>query len=312
MTRRREFTCRLAAAGASPWIGGLSPRLGAQPPPSLSPVYAESVAIVGLSADLSREFSLRVARFPPKGSGSLWAAVELGEDRHAAVLDPVPLGEDAAPARVGEPACRWTLAGEAPTRFERARDEHRLRGTASAAFRAHETLEPPDAAGTIPITIEASFESAHEPVLVRPGRWEVMGRTRATIRTPSGRAELDLPGKWHEQSGERPRFAPAFAYLNVQGDRRGLLAVHSERGDYGYLWGEGAIARVRALRIDPPSDRRSFRVVLQDGRAIHGVAEVRRRYAVRVEGQTRPGATVAVTSDVGPLVGHLNDWTPRD
>ncbi len=42
--------------------------------------------------------------------------------------------------------------------------------------------------------------------------------------------ELDVPGKWHEQTGERPRFAPRFTYFNVMSEDVALLASKGARG----------------------------------------------------------------------------------
>jgi hypothetical protein len=41
----------------------------------LSPAYAESVEISGLTEDGASEFEVRLARFPPRSSGTLWATV---------------------------------------------------------------------------------------------------------------------------------------------------------------------------------------------------------------------------------------------
>jgi len=65
---RRDFVIRVMACG-----GGLSfdRLLAAAGQTEISPVYAESCALVGLTGDGSQEISLRVARFPAKGEGTL-------------------------------------------------------------------------------------------------------------------------------------------------------------------------------------------------------------------------------------------------
>ena len=48
------------------------------------------------------------------------------------------------------------------------------------------------------------------------------------------------------------------------------------------------------------------------GQVIEGEAAVRRQNSVPIEGQRRPGSTVVLTTNVGKMAGHLNDWQPRD
>ena len=86
------------------------------------------------------------------------------------------------------------------------------------------------------MTIDARFESAHAPVQVLPARLEVMGRVSATVQTPSGVFTIAGPGKWHEQTGNRPRFATPFTYLTATSRDHGLLAVERQPAPFGFAW----------------------------------------------------------------------------
>jgi hypothetical protein len=70
---------------------------------------------------------------------------------------------------------------------------------------------------------------------------------------------------------------------------------------------------VRTFTIDPlgPPER-NMRVELETGQAIAGKAIVKRRNSIPIEGQRRPGSTIVLTTNVGPMAGHLNDWQPRN
>ena len=72
--------------------------------------------------------------------------------------------------------------------------------------------------GDVPVSIEAQFVAEHVPINVRKGRIEVMGRVQGNITIDGKTVALDLPGKWHEQTGARASFAPSFTYLFVQGN----------------------------------------------------------------------------------------------
>jgi len=137
-----------------------------------------------------------------------------------------------------------------------------------------------------------------------------MGRIWATVRTPSGVNKFQGFGKWHEQVGDRPRFASAFTYLGVMGDRIGLLAVWLKAGAFGYARLGNQTIPVKTVVIDPIGPRRRFRVELDNGRVIEGEAVTKRAISTPVEGSRRPSTTVMVKSDIGPMVGNLNDWDP--
>ncbi|MCB1694199.1 MAG: hypothetical protein KDI19_15615, partial [Pseudomonadales bacterium] len=58
------------------------------------------------------------------------------------------------------------------------------------------------------------------------------------------------------------------------------------------------------------SNARHFSIRLVDGRTIEGTADVRQRWSVPIEGKDRPGSTVVADTNVGRLIGSLNDWDP--
>lgn len=302
---RRDFMMRATTCGGG-WL--LDRSLAQQA--EVSPVYAESCALVGMSSDGAQEISLRLARFPVKGEGTLWANVCFGNQVWCAAIDHVSLGEFKGRTRVEDESARFAVAGENNGWLARTR-RGSLKGTSKFTVGAHPSAEPPPGSGTVPLLIEARFESSHRPVNARPGRTEVMGRVWATVRTPSGARKFNGVGKWHEQVGDRPRFAQAFTYLSVMGERSGLLATKLTNGAFGYVWTGEQIVMVKAMEIEPIARRRKFRVTLENGRVVAGEAVTQRIISVPIEGQRRPGATVLVTSDLGELVGHLNDWQPE-
>ena len=117
----------------------------------------------------------------------------------------------------------------------------------------------------------------------------------------------------HEQTGERPSFAPAFTYLFLQGDGSGLMATRHARGAWGYLFSDGQTTPVTGLELEPYGQPvRRFAASLEDGRTVTGTARIVREVSVPIEGARRPGAAVLAESDIGPLVGVLNDWQPGE
>ena len=318
---RRQFALWAAACG-----GGLildrslwaAPRLfdpGGQA--DLSPAYAESVQLAGMTVDGAQEISFRVARFPQRRDATLWATACVGDKVYNAAMENLGLGEFKGRTRVEDQKVRFDVAGTDQAQLTRTRMPNGpngpnglLKGSAKVMFGAHQTADPPPGRGPHPLVIEARFESSHPPVNVRLGRLEVMGRIWATVRTPAGVHKFQGFGKWHEQVGERPRFASAFTYLGVMGERIGLLAVWLKAGAFGYARLGDQILAVKTVEFDPIAARRRFRVGLENGRMIEGEAVTRRTISTPIEGRRRPSTTVIVKSDIGPMVGNLNDWEP--
>jgi len=307
---RRQFAIATAAFGGRLLIDPFSSfRAPAQDGDVLSPAYAESVEISGLIENGASEFEVRLARFPPRSSGTLWATVCLGDQVYNVALDDVKL---AAPGRtrVEEADARFEVSDASRTsaQFERHRDGA-LIGSARVAVSAHRSTDPPAGAGSEAVTIDAHFESAHTPVQVLPARLEVMGSVSATVRTPSGVVSIAGVGKWHEQTGNRPRFATPFTYLTATSRDHGLLAVARQPSPFGFAWIGGETFKVKAVTIAPPADRRAFTVELEDGRRLDGETRTIRTISTPIEGQRRPSATIKVTSSIGDMIGHINDWT---
>ena len=279
----------------------------------LSLIYAESVQLAGMTSDGAQEISMRVARFPRRGDTTLWATACLGDRVYNAAIENLGLGDFKGRTRVEDRTARFEVAGTDQALLMREmtpKADGLLKGSAKVSIGAHQTADPPPGRGSHPLVIEASFESSHQPVKVRPGRSEVMGRISATVRTPSGVHKFRGFGKWHEQVGDRPRFASAFTYLGVMGDRIGLLAVWLKAGAFGYARLGDQVIAVKTVEIDPIAARRRFRIGLDNGRVIEGEAVTQRTISTPIEGHRRPSTTVIVKSDIGPMVGNLNDWDP--
>src|SRR5262245_50355158 len=308
---RRRFALVTAAVGGRLVLDPFSALRAAatQNPDALPPAYAESIEISGLSEDASSEFEVRLARFPPRSSGTLWATVCLGDQVYNVALDEVSLAVPGR-TRVEEVDARFEVSDASGTSalLERHRDGSVI-GRARVAVSAHRSADPPPGTGSEPVMLDAHFESAHPPVRVLPARVEVMGRVSATVRTPSGAFTIAGPGKWHEQTGNRPRFAAAFTYLTATSRDHGLLAVQRQPVPFGFAWMGGETIKIKTVTSAPPADRRAFTVELENGRRIEGETRTIRTISTPIEGQRRPSATIKVTSTIGDMIGHINDWT---
>ena len=278
---------------------------------SMDEHYAESVAMDALSDDLSMALGVRLARFPPQSTGSVWISVHVSgtdyavADSDLALSRPGPTPVDAAQAEL-------QVTGTSAAHFESfQRGGMGMHGRVQARSLLRATGHPEPGTGDVPVAIDAHFRVAHVPVQVRPGRTEVMGRVSATVVIDGARHEVEAPGKWHEQIGPRPRFAPAFTYFFVQGNGIGLMVSRHARGAWGYVYTDGEIQPLAAFDIEPyGTASRRFTAVLEEGRQINGTATVHRETSVPIEGRRRPGATVTVESDIGVMAGILNDWNP--
>lgn len=273
--------------------------------------YAESLAVSGMSPDTEFTVSVRLGRFPPHHRGTLWLSAYVAGENYAVTAERLDLPA-AGPSNIGDAVMTFEVAGSSMGRIDsEARHTAAMQGTALAVSMAHRASHPTPGEGDIPIRLDASFAVSHLPAQVRPGRMEVMGRVAGTLVIGDRRHEFDMPGKWHEQVGARPRFAPAFTYLFVQGEGIGIMAtMHADRA-WGYVLENGVTVPVTAMSIDPyGANPRRLTVTLQDGRRIAATAHIKRETSVPIEGQRRPGATVVVDCDLGPMCGALNDWNP--
>ena len=301
---------------------GMGVVAGAEPPPpapaassapsAISPTFAESAALVAVSAAGDRELSLRVARFPGRNQATLWLAFFVGDKRYGAVLEDVSLGAFTGKTPVEDREVSFAVEGAAEARLAcRDRDTAAMRCTAHAEALAFETNDPPIGSGTIPVAVDAEFVARHRTAPARAGRVETFGTVLVTLTTPHGVTRFEAPGKWHEQTGERSRFAAAFTYFAIQGEGASLLAGLSGGSPWGFALLDGARVDVVTFTIAPVgAPRRKFRVELANGRTIEGETAIVRETSVPIEGQRRPSATVRVETNLGPMSGHLNDWNP--
>jgi hypothetical protein len=275
-----------------------------------TPNYSESVALTVIQPDAGREISLRLARILGGQYATMWAGFE-GLEGNYALADRTPLEDQAVATAVDREAASFRASGAWSASFERAdRSRASMHGSAEMTGKLHAGSEPPEGPGVHPASIALSFKALHAPVLVRPGRLEVFGRGRGWIKLPSGTVQVDGYAKWHEQVGDRPRFAPAFTYVTLQGESAALLAVASQGGHFGFALRDGRTTRLRRLDISPLSPERTFRAELEDGSFIRGTTRSLRSTSVPIEGGRRPGSTVIAQTDLGQLTGNINDWQP--
>ena len=275
--------------------------------------YAESVALMAVSPDGTSELSVRLARFPARGVGTLWMHVKHRGNVYSLVDEHVDLAGFTGATAIRDPEVRFVGGGASESRFvSRARDTARMVGEVESRMLAQRTAHPDGGAGTVPMRITARFEAAGRGVRLNGGtRNEIFGRVSATVETPEATFTVELPGKWHDQVGDRPNFAPKFTYLAVEGNRLALLAIGFDAGATGYLSEGGASVAVDTFTIDPlGAPQRCFRVTLDDGSVIDGIAKVVQDWSVPIDGHRRPGATVLVESNRGAFAGTLNDWDP--
>jgi len=136
------------------------------------------------------------------------------------------------------------------------------------------------------------------------------GSVQGTIKVAGKTLTFDhTEGKWHEQTGSRPAFAPAFTYLNLQNKALTLLATGLRDTAVGYAERDGKVIGVDALTIDPVGqEERPFVVTLNDGQRIEGIARKVQDWSVEIEGKARPGSSIIAETSEGNLFGSLNDW----
>ena len=63
--------------------------------------------------------------------------------------------------------------------------------------------------------------------------------------------------------------------------------------------------------IDPPSDRRSVRIVTEDETVLEGRIDTVHQYSVSIYAQRRPGTLVTADIDGHAVSGVVNDWQPN-
>jgi len=261
--------------------------------------------------DAGQEISIRLGRMVGQGAVSLWAgyasssaALSMADTHSAPNLARTPVDADIAAFHA---APGWSA------NFDRSgRMGEKMIGRAQMTGGLNATADPPEGEGQIPGHIEMTFESIHRPVLVRPGRMEVFGSGSGRVVLPDGDFKISGYAKWHEQVGDRARFAPAFTYMAISGSGVALLAVSRGNAANGFALEGGTTMPVVAAKFSEPSPQRHFEAALADGRTIRGVAHTIRMSSEPIEGKRRPGATVIAETDLGRMVGQVNDWRPED
>ena len=86
---------------------------------------------------------------------------------------------------------------------------------------------------------------------------------------------------------------------------------------YGFegVLNDATCKRIVSEIITPEFQRGDYSAGIEAGidrmiRVIEGEAVTKRAISTPVEGSRRPSTTVMVKSDIGPMVGNLNDWDP--
>jgi hypothetical protein len=275
-----------------------------------SSVYSESVMAVLYAPDASQEISIRLGRMVGQGAVTLWAgyasssaAFSMADIRPATNLTRTSVDADIA---AYSEAPSWTA------KFDRSgRIGEKMVGRAEMTGGLNATADPPEGEGQISGRIEMTFESLHRPMLVRPGRMEVFGLGSGRVVLPDGGFKISGYAKWHEQVGDRARFAPAFTYMAISASNVALLAVTSGNAAYGFALEGGKTTPVATAKFAEPGPQRHFEASLVDGRTIHGMTNTVRTSSEPIEGKRRPSATVIAETDLGRMVGQVNDWRPE-
>ena len=258
-----------------------------------------------------QEISIRLGRMVGQGAVSLWAGY--ASSSAAFSMADIRLSTGLAPTTVDTDIAAFHAAPGWSANFDRSgRMGDKMIGRAEMTGGLNATADPPEGEGRVPGRIEMTFESLHRPVLVRPGRMEVFGLGCGRVVLPDGDFEISGYAKWHEQVGDRARFAPAFTYMAISRSDVALLAISRGDAATGFALEGGKTTPVAAIKFSDPTPQRRFEASLTDGRTIRGVTNTIRMSSEPIEGKRRPGATVIAETDLGRMVGQVNDWRPED
>ncbi|MFM1895742.1 MAG: hypothetical protein RLZZ385_816 [Pseudomonadota bacterium] len=279
--------------------------------PALPDNYAESVMILAMSDDASIEVSLRLARFPGTGQATVWLHIADSEGAWSLADESFQLDVEGA-TPVAEDAVSFSATRDAQAvRFDAGqRNAGPMIGRVTASLLASATRHPELVPGDVPISLDLEFEAGSAGYKDN-GRWEMTGSVFGTITVGNHTAFTVADGKWHEQTGPRNRFAPAFRYFNVQNQDAAILAIQYADRFRGYALLPDGFHDLTAVSIDPPAIMpRRFSLTLDDGRIIEGTTRTVQEWSVPIEAQRRPGSSVVADSTIGQLTGSLNDWEP--
>ena len=273
--------------------------------------YAESVMIALMSEDAKVEVSLRLARFPLTDRGTVWLHIATPNGAWSMADEPFDL-ENGSATPVSENSASFTASrgGQSVRFISENRNSGLLTGKVVGEFLVSDTRHPELGPGNIRAQLDLDF-TARDSGYRDSGRWELTGETTGSVAVGGVEIVTLAEGKWHEQTGPRAAFAPAFRYFNVLNEDAAVLAIQYANRFRGYAMLADGYHDLTAVSIDPPggSDR-SFHLTLDNGRVIEGVSHRVQEWSVPIEGIRRPGSSVVVDSNIGRLTGSLNDWNP--
>ncbi|MCB1645028.1 MAG: hypothetical protein KDI36_06225 [Pseudomonadales bacterium] len=287
-----------------------------QGPEILPENYAESVMIGMISEDGSREISLRLARFPEKNSAHIWLHFTDGKEAWSLVDENFILNHQTATPVAADRVVFDASKDTQQLSFQASqRNSGRLLGLVTGNLTASATRFPRAGEGDIATSLNLTFAATGTGFRSNSGRWEMTGTVQGDITLDGRSYHIEGPGKWHEQTGPRARFAPAFTYLNLQNEKISLLAIGINKRTVGYAIIDGVMLGVADLQVAPEGpDERQFSLNLLPANGepelLDGTLQVTQRWSVPIEGTDRPGSTVVVNTAYGVLSGSLNDWKP--
>lgn len=276
--------------------------------------YAESVMVFSLSNDGSEEISLRLARFPEKGTATIWMHVATANGAWSLADETFALAtEGATPVREDQATFKAVQDDQRVQFVSSDRNKQQMHGRVKADILADATRHPELKKGDTPVALDLEFHSDSSGFRSETNRWEMTGRITGTVNVGGTTVHIDHAGKWHEQTGPRARFAPAFTYFVAEGKGVAMLVVAFAKSLSGYVQLEGEMHAIKSFTIDGHENPlRHFVVVLDNDQEIKGVARVVQAWSVPIEDKRRPGSSVLIESNVGPLLGTLNDWNPDE
>jgi S-formylglutathione hydrolase len=279
--------------------------------PPIPDHYAESVMVGFLAEDGESDLSLRLARFPGKDEAHVWLHAAFAGGAWSVVDDRFTLTGPPVTAIDQDTVTFGAMHSIQSISFHATNRRESLTGYVSANLLVANTRHPEAGVGVVPAHLQLLFR-ARSGGLKQAGRWELPGYLSGTVTIEGKTYQIDSTGKWHEQTGPRARFAPAFSYLAAQSDAGALLVIGQDNDARGYAELEGSVVPVISFEIEPEGpDQRAFRIGLRNGRSIEGVARITQRWSVPIEGKRRPGSSVIITSNLGIFRGSLNDWVPN-
>ena len=275
--------------------------------------YAESVMLGLLSLDGSTDLSIRLARFPSKNKAEIWIHLATPEGAWSLVDDSFQLTTNlVTEVTNNEVSFSASRTGQHIQFHSTARDSKSMRGQISGQLLLVNTRHPINEQGSIPFSFDLAFSASSEGFRSKSNRWELTGLVQGIVKINGEEMSLSESGKWHEQVGNRPKFAPAFTYLNLQNDALSLLAIKLEKRSVGYVRLNGKLTSIENFTIEAHGDNEhQFHISFDGGKSISGVTSEAQQWSVPIEGVTRPGSSVLVNSNFGTMTGTLNKWHPK-